>query len=257
MAALLLMVAGLQTTKAQKMRFHYSGQDTPVEYSFAGLDSMVFVDAPAAEPEYVDLGLPSGTLWATFNVGASRPEDYGDYFAWGETVQKEQYYWDTYEYSSHNTAPHYILKYNTVSSYEELIDNMTVLEAGDDAATANWGEDWRIPSDVEFSELLDARYTNVTNETRNGIYGIVVTSTKNGNSIFLPAAGYYYHDDLKDVGSSGGYWTNKLSTGSTRSLIDNSDGSDKAIIAVIKDGGISIDVETRFQGFSIRPVQRQ
>ena len=92
---------------------------------------------------YVDLGLPSGTLWATCNVGASSPEEYGDYFAWGETEPKNDYNWSTYKYCKGSSTT--MTKYCTSSSYG-TVDNKTELEPSDDAATVNWGSNWQMPS---------------------------------------------------------------------------------------------------------------
>lgn len=137
--------------------------------------------------DYVDLGLPSGLKWATCNVGADSPEKYGDYYAWGETVKKSSYHEDnseTYEYWN----------------LEDFTGN-----AKYDAARANWGGKWRMPTYAEMRELL--RECDWT-DTRliNGVDGYRVTGP-NGNSIFLPAAGYYSGSSLKNAGSNGYYWT--------------------------------------------------
>lgn len=96
------------------------------------------------EHEYIDLGLPSGTLWATMNIGASSPEDYGDYFAWGETAPKDVYDWSTYKWC--NGSSNTLTKYCFNSSYGNngFVDNLTELDPEDDAATVNWGQDWRM-----------------------------------------------------------------------------------------------------------------
>ncbi len=103
--------------------------------------------------DYVDLGLPSGTFWATCNVGAMNPEDYGDYFAWGETEPKSYYDWSTYKYCNGSSST--ITKYCSDSEYG-TVDNKYTLEAIDDAATVNWGGDWRIPTIEEQAELTGA-----------------------------------------------------------------------------------------------------
>ena len=146
--------------------------------------------------DYVDLGLPSGTLWATCNVGANSPEEYGDYFAWGETAPKDVYNWSTYQYYDGSNLTKY-----TGS------DGLTNLLPEDDAATANWGNGWRMPSDAEWQELLD----NTTNiwTTQNGVNGRLFTAN-NGNSLFLPASGYHWGDDLRNIGSTGYYWSSLL-----------------------------------------------
>ncbi|MBQ8865871.1 MAG: Ig-like domain-containing protein [Bacteroidaceae bacterium] len=158
--------------------------------------------------DYVDLGLPSGTLWATCNVGANSPEEYGDYFAWGETNPKSDYSWSTYKYCK-GSASTMITKYCTNSSYG-AVDNKTELEPSDDAATVNWGSEWQMPSREQCAELINSSYTTTTWTTFNGVYGRKITSNSNGNSIFLPAAGYRYDTSLYNAGGSGSYWSRSL-----------------------------------------------
>ena len=160
-------------------------------------------------PEYVDLGLPSGLKWATCNVGAITPEGYGDYFAWGETEPKTTYSWSTYKY--HNGSYETITKYCTKSS-DGTVDNKTTLELTDDAARVNWGGNWRMPTTAEQDELRDTSNCTWTWTTQNGVKGYKITSKKNGNSIFLPAAGYGNNDNLNYAGSDGFYWSSSLST---------------------------------------------
>ena len=189
---------------------------------------------------YVDLGLPSGTLWATCNVGADNPEDYGDYFAWGETQPKDTYDWGTYQYCMGNSTT--LTKYCSNSSYgyNGFTDNLTTLLPEDDAATFNWGSDWRMPTETEWQELLTN--TIVTWTTQNGVNGSRFTAS-NGNSLFLPAAGYRRGGELSGVGSSGGDWSSALNTGYPRyawyfgfdsgcSLYDNSRGYGYSVRAV-------------------------
>lgn len=136
---------------------------------------------------YVDMGLPSGLLWATRNVGASSPEDYGYYFAWGETQPKSVYSWSTYTYCSGSDST--LTKYCNKSTYgyNGFTDNLTTLQPGDDAATANWGSGWRTPTEEEWKELVNNTTSIWT--TRKGVRGQLFTAS-NGNSIFLPAAGF-------------------------------------------------------------------
>ena len=155
---------------------------------------------------YVDLGL--SVKWATCNIGATTPEEYGDYFAWGETTTKEQYTTKNYKWYNSTNGP--ILKYNTDNSKGE-IDNITKLEPEDDAATMNWGGSWRMPTYTEFSELLtECTYVWTT---QNGVRGHKITSKKNGNSIFLPAAGYISGKTLY-YSTSGYYLSSTLRTAS-------------------------------------------
>ena len=159
--------------------------------------------------KYVDLGLPSGTLWATCNVGATTSEDYGDYFAWGETQQKTTYNWSTYKYA--NGYSDQLTKYcsQSIYGYNGFTDNLTVLLPVDDAATANWGNGWCMPTADQWRELRDN--TSIAWTTQNGVNGRLFTAS-NGNSLFLPAAGCRWDDELDVVGSDGYYWSSTLYT---------------------------------------------
>ena len=152
--------------------------------------------------ECVDLGL--SVKWATMNVGANAPEEYGDYFAWGETEPKDYYDWDTYKWC--NGSLRTLTKYCTDSNYG-TVDNKTTLELADDAAHANWGGTWRMPTFDEIKELL----SNCTWEwtTQNGVNGYKVTGPS-GNSIFMPAAGTRWSDGIDNENSFGGYWSSSL-----------------------------------------------
>ncbi|MGM9746479.1 MAG: AarF/UbiB family protein [Paludibacteraceae bacterium] len=158
---------------------------------------------------WVDLGLPSGLKWATCNVGATTPEGYGNYYAWGETTPKDYYDWSTYKYGSDYDE---LTKYCTDSDYgkDGFADYKTVLDPEDDAARANWGGSWRMPTDAEWQELIDKCTWTWT--TLNGKNGYEVKGT-NGNSIFLPAAGYRNDDDLGSAGNRGDYWSGSLDAG--------------------------------------------
>lgn len=156
--------------------------------------------------EWVDLGL--SVKWATCNVGANSPEEYGDYFAWGEVEPKTTYRWSTYKYgSSYNQ----LTKYCYDSSYGKngFTDTKTVLDPEDDAAIANWGGAWRMPTKAEQDELRNNCTWDWT--TQNGVNGYKVTGP-NGNSIFLPAAGSMYGGTLYYAGSDGDYWSSSLYT---------------------------------------------
>lgn len=161
------------------------------------------------EGDWVDLGLPSGTIWATRNVGASAPEDYGDYFAWGESAPKSYYDWSTYKWCNDSYT---MTKYCTDSSYgyNGFVDNKTELDPEDDAAYVNWGPSWRMPTTEQQRELYE-KCTSVWT-TQNGVSGRLFTGP-NGNSLFLPAAGYRWNESLYLVGSRGDYWSRTLSSG--------------------------------------------
>ncbi len=154
--------------------------------------------------EWVDLGLPSGTLWATCNVGANSPEEYGDYFAWGETEPKEKYNMESYKW--YDSSSDKLTKYCTDSKYG-FVDNKTELDPEDDAAYVNWGEYWRMPSYDQQSELRG--WCTLTWTTQNGVNGLLVTGP-NGNTLFLPAAGFRSSDSFCDAGSNGYYWSRTL-----------------------------------------------
>jgi|GEM_PF-1285948 len=188
--------------------------------------------------DYVDLGLPSGTLWATCNVGASKPEGYGNYYAWGETATKTVYDWSTYKWTSGSSSTP--TKYTGSSSAE--------LQLSDDAAYVNWGKNWRMPSQAQFEELINSNYTTTTWTSINGIYGRKITSKMpgyTGNSIFLPAAGYYYGSSLNSAGSDGNYWSRTLSVSSTI----------YAMYLYFNSSNIGTSNDYRYYGQSIRPVR--
>ena len=187
--------------------------------------------------EYVDLGLPSGLLWATCNVGANAPEEYGDYFSWGETEPKHTYSWSTYKYC--NGSDRQLTKYCSKSDYgyNGFTDNLNVLQSGDDAATANWGNGWRMPTKEEWQELLDNTTSIWT--TQNGVKGRLFTAP-NGNNLFLPAAGHR----LGSVGEIGYYWS-ALYTGNP----------DRAWYLDFGSGRCRMGCDLRYDGSSVRPVR--
>ena len=162
----------------------------------------VFVSKPNNYHEYVDLGL--SVKWATMNIGANAPEECGDYFAWGETEPKDYYDWSTCKWC--NGSSNTLTKYCIDSRYG-TIDNKTTLDLSDDAAHANWGGTWRMPTVDEIKELVNICSWEWT--TQNGVNGQKATGP-NGNSIFLPAAGFRLIVDLNDMGSYGFYWSSSL-----------------------------------------------
>ena len=193
---------------------------------------------------WVDLGLPSGLLWATTNVGAENPEDYGNYYAWGETEPKETYGWITYQYCDGSETT--LTKYCDDESYglDGYTDSLTTLEASDDAATANWGAGWRMPTQEELQEL-----DNCTREwtEQNGVSGYLFTGP-NGNSIFLPAAGVRSVSELDYAGSDGYYWSSSLHSGYTGY-------TSYAWYLYFYSGNYGVNGDGhRYCGFAVRPV---
>lgn len=162
--------------------------------------------------EYVDLGLPSGTLWAKCNLGAFSEEEYGDFYAWGETSGYDGldrvFDWTTYKWCSGSSTS--LTKYNAN-------DGLTQLELEDDAAHVNWGSSWRIPTYEEWKELN--QYTTKSNETISGIKGRRLTSKINSNSIFLPFGGYFDGNSYVSAGTFANYWASTLSITKAKAYI--------------------------------------
>ena len=194
-------------------------------------------DVPSEDDhEYVDLGL--SVKWATCNVGASSPEEYGDYFAWGETSTKSTYNWSTYTLCKGSSES--LTKYNTSSSFG-TVDNKTVLESEDDVANVKWGKSWRMPTKEEQEELLNECVWKWT--TLNGVNGYNITGP-NGNSIFLPAAGIMIGSTLGNAGEQGYYWASSCLT-SFPSF---------AWMLHFNSNYVLVDYYQRFYGRTIRPV---
>lgn len=186
-----------------------------------------------AVPVAVDMG--NGLKWATCNVGAENPWDYGYYFAWGETAPKDSYNWSTYALGDGTTFTKY------------TIESTTVLEAADDAAAANWGGIWRTPTDAEWTWLRENcnwKWTGDYLGDGSNKAGRIVTSPITGNQIFLPAAGDRYDTNLINAGSYGVYWSSSLHGGD----------SNDARYVYFGSGGVSWSHASRYYGQSVRPV---
>ncbi len=192
-------------------------------------------------PHMIDLGLPSGTKWACCNVGASSPEEYGGYYAWGETEEKSYYDWSTYKYRNDDGL---LTKYCT-NSYGGIVDNKTILDLEDDVAHVKWGGSWRIPTSEEIIELIDN--CTCTGVIFNDVNGYIVTSRSNGNSIFLPAAGYCDRDENVDCNDFCRYWSAFMS-GSFYSAIASS--------LELSAGHVFLNYESRENGLPVRPVTK-
>ena len=199
---------------------------------------------------YVDLGLPSGTLWATCNVGASKPEEYGNYYAWGETQTKANYTWENYKYCNYHKKEiiaEKITKYSNNPSWGDngFTDNLITLLLNDDAATVNWGNGWRTPSNKQLIELRDNTTKKWT--TQNGVKGMLFIGN-NGESIFLPAAGCKGETKVYGLYSEGYYWLRS---------IDDYYPHLAWRLYFSKETGCKYYVDNRCYGFSIRPVREK
>lgn len=217
-----------------------------------GLSGLSMGQQKTTKHEYVDLGLPSGTLWATCNVGAIIPEDYGNYYAWGEIQSKPIYKWITYKYSNgkrelqltkYSHGIYYKYNSNTDNlAIDEFTDNLNTLHSCDDAATINWGDEWCMPTKNQWEELEQNSTSTWT--TLNGVNGLLFSSN-NGNSLFLPAAGGCVGElDSVKAGIRGNYWSSSLS--SRESIY--------AYYYGFESNQKGIENDNRYYGFSVRPV---
>lgn len=202
----------------------------PTENSSHPQTEITAADKP--HPQAIDLGLPSGTKWASCNVGATRPEEYGGYYAWGETEEKDVYTWQTYIHcDGDKVSCHDIGSDISGSKY--------------DVAYVKWGGIWRMPTLGQINELLDNCSSEWT--SLNGIKGRKFTSKRNGNSIFLPATFDHAYDDFYDTRYYGNYW---LST-------QHSSVFEYANFLYFFSGGAdSFGSSTRYYGYTVRPVTK-
>lgn len=194
--------------------------------------------------EYVNLGLPSGTLWATCNIGANTPEEFGNYYAWAEVETSSSYDWSNYTYCRKGSENN-LTKYCNDShyGYYGFTDDLTVLELSDDAASVNWGGGWCTPSNIQWEELFENTTNSVTEQ--QGVFGWQFTSS-NGNSLFLPAAGLLGNNGIQLFqNQSGYYWSNMLFT---------SEPSAGCNLIFGIGGGYGLSGLPRCYGGSVRPV---
>ena len=241
-----LMLTALPSAWAQRVVL-YKANGTVVKYNVAELDSLVFEEKePPVEGEHnwVDLGLPSGTLWATCNVGSDNPEVYGDYFAWGETEPKN--YYDTSNYKW-NRGSGMMTKYCTVGGFGAggMTDDLIELLPADDAATANWGSDWQMPSREQAEELTDTFFTTSKWTSLNDFYGTKITSKRNGNWIFLPASGFANGTSISRRDNFGSFWTRSLRVDAPRDAYDFAHTW----------SGTMWGTDRRYMGENVRPVR--
>ena len=212
-------------------------------------DNVSFVTQSYVQHDYVDLGLPSGTLWATHNVGADAPEGSGAYFAWGETTEKDYYSWENYRYGDYWE----LTKYCSDSQYglNGFTDDLTALDPEDDAATVNWGSEWCTPTKDNWNELwYYTVYSSSFNvETINDMLCLVLIGP-NGNQLILPTPGYRRLDLIDQFNTGGYYMTKTLKTDSPIDawMLIFSIGSDHGVSGYMMDSG-------RNFGSSVRPVR--
>ena len=244
------LTATLTTTDGDVYEADIAGKTlaTGRAYILSGTLAYAGTEGDEEGRSYVDLGLTSGTLWATCNVGADKPEGYGDLFAWGETESKNSYSYDWAHYTWCQGSNTTFTKYCN-SERNGIVDNRTTLDFADDAAFTHWGSNWRMPTQTEMDELKTECTWTWT--TQHGVNGYRVTGP-NGKSIFLPAAGMCFGDmGMGDIGTGGAYWTSSLFIYSISDL-----GYDvSSFLWFTMDNGIlTIDFCTKYAGCSVRPV---
>ena len=235
-----VLYAALPAVSGEKVSF-YATDGSDRTYTYAKLstsfDAGNYYQSTLKMREYVDLGITVGgkkIYWATCNIGAASETDYGDYFAWGETATKQDYSWSTYFDNPSGDGKTFI-KYDPEGKKQ-------MLDLEDDAASVNWGGNWRIPTPDEINALLALPNEKVTNYEGSNVNGYKFTGS-NGKTIFLPFAGYRQDTKLSSVGSSGFYWS------STLWYTPN-----YAWRLYLYSGDIGNNTTSRFFGQSIRPV---
>jgi hypothetical protein len=262
----LLVLAAFAMSMAAMAQFYvYKDGDIVYKVLEGAADSVVLKgpkpysgDGMESSRGYADLGLLSGTMWATCNVGASNPQEYGDFFAWGETQTKSKYDYDNYKYF--NSTTYQITKYS-------LSDNKTELEAADDVARVKWGGKWTMPTAAQMTELVNQCYWVWTkNYNESGVAGYIVFKAKSvedkgsvvdvnsslslayslsDTHIFLPAVGY--KDSYQSyLGEAVCYWT--------KTLDDEDEYYGIRLYAEYYSGNELIRSIVRFSGMSVRPV---
>lgn len=226
-----LFIFGFVPEMSSQGIYIYKKDGSRINVPYENFDSIVPYEVDSTTVNYatVDLGLPSGTMWASHNIGATNPEEYGSYFAWGEIKTKDEYTRETYI--------HYDTSGNKFISIGDVISG-----SGYDAAYMTWGDGWRMPTKADFEELRDCCFWTWT--TLNGVNGYKVESY-NGNSIFLPAAGGFY-ETPNSVGECCYYWSGTIKEGSA--LYAN--------YLIAKSYSYKVDYANRHNGYPIRPVKK-
>ena len=225
------------TTETRSGTVTFKSDDCETTLAVVQEGVQLFIDGHA----YVNLGLPSGLLWATMNVGASAPEESGGYYAWGETEEKGNYTWETLKYCARGDDNSNVMFSKYVTLYSRgPVDHRTILESSDDAAASNWGGRWLTPTHDDWTELKEKCSWALS----SGYKGYIVTGP-NGRSIFLPMAGYFYGTNLYSAGTAGFYWSSTLDVNHPWCAME---------IEMWNSQTIKQENGTRYWGRSIRPV---
>lgn len=201
-ALMACMYSSAQESLNDRYMYIYYNDQTVERIQVSKIDSIKFTAPETGKYEAIDLGL--SVKWASYNVGATAPEKYGGYYAWGETEEKSEYTWENYKWC--NGSYDTLTKYCTGSSYG-VVDNKTELDPEDDVAHVKWGAPWRMPTTAEQQELIEKCRWEWTK--LNGVKGRKVTGP-NGNSIFLPAAGYRDGVEVYNKSYYSYYWQGTL-----------------------------------------------
>jgi hypothetical protein len=247
------------SAQAQVVNVNLTNGET-IKYNAGNVEDITFTERiaiPSAEdPDHfraVDLGLPSGNLWASHNIGAKKYYEAGYYFAWGEIQPSDTYAWRNYMWGGYdsNNKP-YVNKYTNA-------EGTTTLTAADDAATANWGEEWSMPTKEDFEELI--ANTTVTaghdNETHT-VLGLTFKAKNASNkAIFIPVAGFYDGEKIYwgEEYLHCNYWTSQLSSADISALLFSCDVSSSGENP--ETPVISIEKDSRCLGLPIRPVKHK
>lgn len=233
---------------AQLKLYVHQNDGSYTEFIAAAVDSITFSEQTEETNndngyQWVDMGLPSGTLWATCNLGTNKSTELGDYFAWGETETKESYTNKTYKWYE-DSDEIVEIKYSDIFKADASGNIRTLLELEDDAANVKLGGNWRMPTREEFEELLHPANTDLCLVSKNDVKGYLVVSKKNGNTLFLPAAGFKLADEVTGVEDEYYYWTSEHSE----------EGLGVANVVGIFYGSLDVRSLNRPIGCTIRPV---
>ena len=231
----IVMAAAWLAVRAQDMIVvEFKGSEIVHATNADFVERIYFQEAKADTiPEAIDLGLPSGTKWAEWNIGASAPEEYGNYYAWGATSKKYYYYWNDYDYAS----------YDSISGLSVEFIGEDIAGTDYDVAIKKWGGDWVMPTVAQYQELLDYcthEWTKV-----NDVNGVLFTGA-NGNTLFLPAAGLIYASSYSYSGSTCYYWSSSY----------HAEDGQLAYGLTCSNHNIHCSGDFRFLGRSVRPVSR-